>query len=127
MHYKQLDDAPDNISFKKCKVANHYGLPLERNLNRVNLRQTHMRSPLNYADLQRFLKRKPEPDLRMLVNGHDYCSGIGLEIRKITNKNVADKEIPEKLRECLTLEDFLRTAVAQSIALYFSPESVWRS
>lgn len=120
-------DAPENISFKKCKAVNHYGLTLEQNLNRVNLRQTHMRSPLNYNDIKRFLNRKAEPELRMLVNGHDYCSGICHELKRITNKNITVKEVSEMLRNSLSLEDFLKTSLAQSISNYFHPVKVWRS
>ncbi|MDE6538188.1 MAG: DUF4435 domain-containing protein [Muribaculaceae bacterium] len=125
--YKKLDNAPENISFKKCKAVHHYGLTLEENLNRVNLRQTHMRAPLNYTDIQRFLNRRAEPELRMLVNGHDYCSGICHELKRITNKNITVKEISEMLRNSLSLEDFSKTNLAQSISDYFYPLTVWRS
>lgn len=115
----------NRLSFKSVSLNNIWNKDLNQVIEYTNNLQKDTTKVINKTDIDNLIANIPAPDYRQLHNGHDFLSGMALEINGIKPQNANEAKLRKELSDIYTDEEFKMTALYNSIISYFSPITVF--
>lgn len=113
-HNSRRASGENGISFKKTKAIHHFCKSIP---DSVGILQPQQSSDfvINISAIENLKANNPDVDVHQLHNGHDFCELIPMAIKNIKKINIKNKDIPKKLRDLYTLDQFRTTSLASTL------------
>ena len=115
----------NRLSFKSVSLNNIWNKDQNQIIEYICNLQKDVTKVINKTDIDNLMANIPAPDYRQLHNGHDFLSGIALEINGIKPQNANEAKLRKELSEIYTNDEFKMTTLYNSINGYFNPIKVF--
>lgn len=115
----------NRLSFKSVSLNNIWNKDLNQVIEYTNNLQNDTTKVINKTDIDNLMANIPTPDYRQLHNGHDFLSGMALEINGIKPQNANEAKLRKELSDIYTDDEFKMTALYNSISSYFNPVKIF--
>ena len=115
----------NRLNFKSVSVSNIWNKDQDQIIEYINSLQKDAVKVVNKSDVNNLMATISTPDYRQLHNGHDFLSGMALEINGIKPQNANEAKLREELSDIYTDDEFKMTTLYTLIGGYFNPVKIF--